>query len=136
MFSYIIFNFRKKFPSDKISDEYLRIKYKRIETLLKSMQSEVIDERPDCYQVLRDRDEWITSLDNIKETEEYKEFVDRLHNNSITDESLVKYAKYHLKFVTDSTQSSVDVRVSQDIEETSKVSNYDRFVTRFRKLFK
>ena len=133
--SYKIYNFRKKYPSDNISDEYLRNKDKRIETLLKSMKSKFFEDRPHCYQVLKERDEWITSLDNIEETEEYKEFVDRLHNNSITDESLVKYAKYHLKFVTDSTQSSVDVRVSQDIEETS-VSYFDRFVTGFSKLFK
>ena len=113
--SYKIYNFRKKFPSDKISDDYLRNKYKRIETLLKSMQSEVIDERPDCYQVLEERDEWITSLDNIEETEEYKEFVDRLNNNSITDESLVKYAKYHFKFEAFSTLIASNVLVNDNV---------------------
>ena len=75
----------------------MRNKYKRIETLLKSMKSKFFEDRPHCYQVLKERDEWITSLDEIEETEEYKEFVDRLHNNSITDESLVKYSKYHFK---------------------------------------
>ena len=101
MFSYniTIWKFRKKFPSDKINDEYLRNKYKRIETLLKSMQSEVIDERPDCFKISEERDEWIPNLDNIEKTEEYKEFVDRLNNNSITDESLVKYAKYHFSSI-------------------------------------
>ena len=95
--AYKIYNFRKKYPSDNISDEYLRNKYKRIETLLKSMKSKFFEDRPHCYQVLKERDEWITCLDKIEETEEYKEFVDRLHNNSITDESLVKYSKYHFK---------------------------------------
>ena len=93
--SYKIFNFRKKYPSDKISDEYLRNKYKRIETLLKSMQSEFCDERPDCYKVLEQKDNWVTNLDNIEEKKQYKEFVNQLNNNSNTDESLVKYAKYH-----------------------------------------
>ena len=74
----------------------MRRKYERIETLLKSMQSVVIDERPDCYQVLEERDDWVMSLDNIRETKEYKEFVNRLHNNSITDQFIAKYAKYHL----------------------------------------
>ena len=122
MFSYIIFNFRKMFPSDKINDEYLRKKYKRIETLLKSMQSEVIDDRPDCYQVLEERDEWITSLDNIEKTEEYKEFVDRLHNNSITDESLVKYAKYHFKFEAFSIPIASNVLVNDHITTNDVVA--------------
>ena len=89
--------FRKKFPSEKISDNFLKNKYKRIETLLKSMQFEVCDERPDCYQVLEERDEWITSLDNIKETDEYEVFVNQLNNISINDESLAKYVKYHFE---------------------------------------
>ena len=59
------------------------------------MQSEVCDERPDCCHVLEEKDEWITSLDVFRESEEFKEFVNQLHNNSINDESLVNYAKYH-----------------------------------------
>ena len=61
------------------------------------MQSEVCDERPDCCLVLEERDQWVISLDDIRESEEYKEFVNKLHNNSISDESLVKYAKYHFQ---------------------------------------
>ena len=99
------------------------------------MQSEVIDERPDCYQVLEERDQWITSLDNIEKTEEYKEFVDRLHNNSITDESLVKYAKYHLEFLTNTTISSLDACVSQDTEE-ERVSNVNSLVAKFERFFR
>ena len=62
---------------------------------MKSMQTEVPEERPDCCHVLEERDKWITSLDNIRESEEFKEFVNQLQNNSITDKSIVKYAKYH-----------------------------------------
>ena len=61
------------------------------------MQSEICDERPDCCLVLEERDQWVISLDDIRESEEYKEFVDKSHNNSISDESLVKYAKYHFQ---------------------------------------
>ena len=88
---------RKEFPSDKINDEYLKNKYKRIETLLKSMKSKILENRPNCYKLLEEGDKWVTSLDNIEETEEYKEFINQFHNNSINDESLVKYAKYHFK---------------------------------------
>ena len=75
----------------------MKRKYKRIETLLKSMQSEVCDERPDCCLVLEERDQWVMSLDDIREAEEYQDFVNRLHNGCIYDESLVKYAKYNFE---------------------------------------
>ena len=97
IFTKILSILRKKYPSDKISDEYFRRKYKRIETLLKSMQSEVCDERPDCCLVLEERDQWVMTLDDIREAEEYEEFVKELNNSSITDESLVKYSKYHFE---------------------------------------
>ena len=61
------------------------------------MQSEVCDERPDCCLVLGERDQWIMTLDDIRKAEEYEEFVKQLYNNCITDESLVKYAKYHFE---------------------------------------
>ena len=61
------------------------------------MQSMVCDERPDCCLVLEERDQWVISLDDIIELKQYKEFVKQLHNNSISDESLVKYAKYHFE---------------------------------------
>ena len=133
--SYKIYNFRKKYPSDNISDEYLRNKYKRIETLLKSMKSEVCDGRPDCYKVLEQKDNWVTNLDNIEEKKQYKEFVNQLNNNSNTDESLVKYAKYHLEFLTNSTISSLDDCVSQDIEE-ERVSNVNSLVAKFKRFFR
>ena len=120
--SYKIYNFRKKYPSDKISDEYLRNKYKRIETLLKSMKSKFFEDRPHCYQVLEERDEWITSLNNIKETEEYKEFFDRLQNNSITDESFVKYAKYHFKSEVFATPIASNVLVNDHITTNDVVA--------------
>ena len=61
------------------------------------MKVKFFEERPDCCDVLGKRDEWMMSFDNIRESDEYKEFVNRLHNNLITDESLVKYAKYHFE---------------------------------------
>ena len=61
------------------------------------MKSNFFEERPDCCDVLEERDKWVMSFDNIRESEEYKEFVKQLNNNSITDESLVIYAKYHFK---------------------------------------
>ena len=61
------------------------------------MQSEVCDERPDCCLVLEEREVWVLTLDDIREVEEYEEFVKQLHNNSITEESLVKYTKYHFE---------------------------------------
>ena len=88
--------YRKKYQSDKISDDYLKNKFKQFEKLLKSMKSKLFEERPDCCDVLEERNKWIMSLDNIRESEEFKEFVDELHNNLITDDSIVKYAKYHL----------------------------------------
>ena len=89
--------YRKKFPSDKIIDPYFKNKFKHFETLLKSMKSEYFEERPDCCDVLAKRDDCLMSLDTIRETKEYKEFFKLLHNNSISDELLVKYAKYHFQ---------------------------------------
>ena len=85
------------FPSDKIIDIHLKSQFKNFETSLKSMKSEYFEERPDCCDVLAKRDDWLMSLDNISESEEYKEFVNRLHNGCNYDESLVKYAKYHFQ---------------------------------------
>ena len=98
------------------------------------MQSEVTDERPDCYQVLRDRDEWITSLDNIEETEEYKKFVDRLNNNSITDESLVKYAKYHFNFEVFPTPIASNVPVNATTNDVVATTSHEPRPKRARKI--
>ena len=74
----------------------MRDKYKEIEETLKSMQSMVCDERPDCCDVIEAKDKWINSFDNIKETEEFKEFIVKL-NNTKSDSSLEIYAKYLFK---------------------------------------
>ena len=84
---------REKCPSDKICDDYLENKFKQFETILKSMQLEVCEERPDCCHVLEERNEWIISLDIIKKTKEYNDFINYSTNNSINEE-LVNYAKY------------------------------------------
>ena len=73
----------------------MKSKFKRFETLLKSMQTEVCEDRPDCCDVIAMKDEWIMSLDDIQESAEFREFVNQLNNNSNTDDSIVKYAKYH-----------------------------------------
>ena len=59
------------------------------------MQSIVCNERPDCCVVLEERDKWIMSLDIIKETKEYNDFINHFKNNSINEE-LLNYTKYHL----------------------------------------
>ena len=61
------------------------------------MQLIKCNERPDCCHIIQTKDEWIMSLMSIKETNEYKKFIEYLNNNTITEESLVKYAKYHLE---------------------------------------
>ena len=60
------------------------------------MQSEICDERPDCCHVLEERNEWIISLDIIKQMKEYNDFISHLKNNFINEE-LINYTKYHLK---------------------------------------
>ena len=92
-----MFIHRKKYPSEKISDDFLKNKFKHFEKLLKSMKSKVCDERPDCCHVLGKRNKWIISLDNIKETKEYNDFINYSKDNSINEE-LVNYAKYHFNF--------------------------------------
>ena len=57
------------------------------------MKSDFSEERADCCDVLEEKDKWILSLDNIRESEEYEEFI----NQYISDELLVKYVKYHFK---------------------------------------
>ena len=88
--------FRSVYPTNNISDEYLKNKYKEIEAILKNMQSIVCNERPDCCLVLEERDKWIISLDRIKETKEYNDFINQLIINS-NNEELINYTKYHLK---------------------------------------
>ena len=61
------------------------------------MKSDFCEERADCCHVLEERYKWIMSLFDIRESKEYKDFINQYNNNSITDESLVKYAKYHFQ---------------------------------------
>ena len=63
------------------------------------MQSIVCIERPDCCDVIAIRDKWIISFEDITDSEEYNDVINHLKNNRFNEQSLVKYAKYHLKLI-------------------------------------
>ena len=72
-------------PSNNIEDNHLRDKYRIIEEILKSMQSMVINKRPDCCDVIENRCEWNLSKNELNNTEEFiKEKIDLIHPFQLT----------------------------------------------------
>ena len=76
------------------------------------MKSEDCDERPECRQVLQEKDQWIPSFEYISNTEEYKEIITRMSDNSSVEIPLRIYSRYHL----------TECRAKTDIISESTVS--------------
>ena len=61
------------------------------------MLSEESEKRPDCFLILKERNKWITTIEK-DEKSEYNAMFKRLKNSvNKSDESLRRYASYHLK---------------------------------------
>ena len=94
----------------------MKEKYKGIETLMNSMQLSVFDERPDCCEALKLKDQWIMSYNDI-EHDEYNNFMKQLQFNPI-EETFVKYLRHHFPY--DRNQTTTSSTIAENIITSSQ----------------